>query len=100
MSVSITTSDYIKVVEAEIDGVLFKVRPMSSAQTIAWMNLAEEEEKAKAQKDTKRLIEISSKLLDSFFNLFDKPDKAREVLSAVPDNKLFEIYKTIMNDKD
>lgn len=95
MSVSISTADYTKQIVGRIDGVEFTVTPMSSAQTIEYIELCEELGKAEGE----RPKEILKRLDEIMFSVFDKPDEARKVLEKVPIEGVFQIYQKIISEK-
>jgi len=99
MSVSISTSVYTKQITAEIDGVEFKVTPMSSAQTLSYVDLCDELKEAKSTNDPTRVKEAIRNLNDILFSVFDKPDEARKVLAKVPIEGVLEIYQKIVGEK-
>lgn len=98
MSVSISTSVYTKQITAEIDGVEFKVTPMSSAQSISYVDLCDELAEAKASRELARIKEAIKKLDEILFSVFDKPDEARKVLVKVPIEGVLEIYQKIVGE--
>ena len=99
MSVSISTSVYTKQIIAEIDGVEFKVTPMSSAQTISYVELCDELKEARVSGELSRIKEAIKNLNNILFSVFDKPDEARKVLEKVPIEGVLEIYQKIVNEK-
>lgn len=99
MSVSISTSVYTKQITAEIDGVEFKVTPMSSAQTLSYVDLCDELKEARNTNDLTRVKEAIKNLSDILYGVFDKPDEARKVLAKVPIEGILEIYQKIVGEK-
>lgn len=96
-NISISTSNYTKQIPAEIDGVPFKVTPMSSSQAIAYLNLCDDlDVTAKNGNDAEKTKNIIEKLDEVLFSVFDQPDKAREVLAKVPIEGVIEIYQKIV----
>lgn len=91
MTISIATSDYIKYKEVIIDGVKLGLRMMNAAETLNLAALQRElQEKNTNQSD------IVGSLVDMFFSLYNKPDKARELLGNLPIDALSDIYKRVM----
>lgn len=101
MSISISTSDYKKVKKAEIDGTIFEVRPMNSSETLALMSLAEEFNNLSDEdkQDAKKVSQSLDKIASIFFNVFDNPKKAREILGGVEMDAWFSIYNKIMEQE-
>lgn len=99
MSVSISTSVYTKQITAEIDGVEFKVTPMSTAQTLSYVDLCDELKEARNIGDLTRAKEAIKNLSDILYSVFDKPDEARKVLEKVPIEGVLEIYQKIVGEK-
>lgn len=101
MSINITTSDYTKTIDALIDGVAFKVRPMNSSEAITLYSLSESMKNAEEGSTD---FETASKALGQiekvFFNLFDKPEKAKKIFSGLEIDAWFEIYNKIVGEKD
>lgn len=93
MSISISTTSYTKQIPVEIDGVDFKVTPMSSAQTIAYINLCEDLDKAQ---ETEKIKSVIKQLEEILYSVFDKPEEARKVLAKVPIQGVFDIYQKIV----
>lgn len=100
MSINISTSDYTQSKEVTIDGVDFKVRPMNSSESIALMNYARFANSI--DKDTKDFDSVQEfvneykRIQDMYFNLFDKPEKARKILADLSFESLMAIYDKIM----
>lgn len=100
MSINISTSDYTQSKEVAIDGVDFKVRPMNSSESIALMNYARFANSI--DKDTKDFDSVQEfvneykRIQDMYFNLFDKPEKARKILADLSFESLMAIYDKIM----
>lgn len=99
MSVSISTSVYTKQITAEIDGVEFKVTPMSTAQTLSYVDLCDELKEARNVGDLARAKDAIKNLSDILYSVFDKPDEARKVLEKVPIEGVLEIYQKIVGEK-
>ncbi len=99
MSVSISTSVYTKQITAEIDGVEFKVTPMSTAQSLSYIDLCDELREAQTDRDSGKIKEAIAKLDEILFSVFDKPDEARKVLAKVPIEGVLEIYQKIVDEK-
>lgn len=99
MSVSISTSVYTKQINAEIDGVEFKVTPMSTAQTLSYVDLCDELKEARNIGDLARAKDAIKNLSDILYSVFDKPDEARKVLEKVPIEGVLEIYQRIVGEK-
>lgn len=105
MTITINTLDYIKTKEAEINGITFKVRQMSSAETIAYMELSTEmaqlqdikEVNSKTVETVKTLLE---KALDLFTKCFDKQEEAKEIFGVVPMDKWLDILNQIMKGEE
>lgn len=91
MTISINTSVYIKNKYVEIDGVPFTVRPMNTADTLALAALQRESTTKNSDQS-----EVLNKILDLYFNCFDKPDSARELLKNLSIDALMDIYQKIM----
>ena len=98
MSVSISTSDYTKKINAEIDGINFVITPMSSAQTIAYVNLCDELANEQKKNNIDRVKQIMEEINNSIFSVFDKPDEARKVLEKVSIDGVFQIYQRIVQE--
>ena len=88
MTISINTSEYTKYKEAEIDGELLKIRPMNSAETLALMQMQ------KVSKENG--AEALEKMINLFMGLFDKPERAKELLKNLSVDALAEIYQKVM----
>lgn len=99
MSVSISTSVYTKQITAEIDGVEFKVTPMSTAQTLSYVDLCDELKEARNIGDLARAKDAIKNLSDILYSVFDKPEEARKVLEKVPIEGVLEIYQKIVGEK-
>lgn len=105
MTISINTSDYIKTQDAEINGVIFKVRAMTSAETIAYMELTQEMAsmagiKEIDQKAIKKVSDSLDRSLDLFTKCFTPQDKAKELFENVPIERWLEIYNKIMKGEE
>lgn len=101
MTISINTSDYIKTKDAEINGVLFKVRAMNSAESIAYMELTQEMAALKDvddidEKAIQKVAKALEKALDLFTKCFDKQDEAKKLFENVPMDQWLEIHSKIM----
>lgn len=92
MTISINTSEYTKEREVEIDGVGFKMRPLTSAESLALTQFQRDVKKAKNEK----AVELLEKMLDLMYGLYDQPERAREVLGKLPPDAIFEIYSKVM----
>ena len=88
MTISINTSEYTKYKEVEIDGELLKIRPMNSAETLALMQMQ------KVSKENG--AEALEKMINLFMGLFDKPERAKELLKNLSVDALAEIYQKMM----
>ncbi len=88
MTISINTSEYTKYKEVEIDGELLKIRPMNSAETLALMQMQ------KVSKENG--AEALEKMINLFMGLFDKPERAKELLKNLSVDALAEIYQKVM----
>lgn len=92
MTISINTSDYIKTYPAIIDGVELTMREATTSEAIA---IAELQEQAKAGK-----TETAPKMLDIVFSMFDKPEKAKEILGNLPLEALYKVLEQIKLGED
>lgn len=88
MTISTNTSEYTKYKEVEIDGELLKIRPMNSAETLALMQMQ------KVSKENG--AEALEKMINLFMGLFDKPERAKELLKNLSVDALAEIYQKVM----
>lgn len=105
MSITISTSDYTQQKEVTIDGVDFKVRPMNSSESISLMNYARFASSISAdEKDidnVQEFVKEYERIQEMYFNLFDKPEKAKKLLSDLSFESLMNIYQKIMGaEKD
>lgn len=91
--ININTTEYIKYKEAIINGVEFKFRNPTSAETIEILDLQEK------FKDGKGGIRGVAQLFDWVLKMCDKPDKAREVFDELPIESIVDIYKQIMESE-
>lgn len=91
MTFSINTSEYIKYKEVIIDGEKLGLRMLNSAESLAVASLQRE-----CAEDGSDKMALLTKLIDMVFNLFDNPEKARELLGALSVDALFDIYKRVM----
>ena len=96
MSISISTSDYKKVKQVEIDGVKFEVRPMNSSETLALMSVKDEISGIENADNSELALKSINKIEEIYFSLFDKPEKAKKVLGGLGMDAWFEIYNKIM----
>lgn len=94
MTININTSEYTTYKKAIIDGIELGVRAMSTAETLEVASL--QEQLSSSGKDKGITI---SRFLDILFNLFDKPDKARKILSNLPADAIADVYKRIMESE-
>ena len=100
MSISISTSEYKTTKTAEIDGVEFKVRPMSSAEALAFTQIGEDLKELTAENKNMEAIEKVNQLGNLFFGLFEPEAKARKILEPLSYDAWFEIYGKIMNEDE
>lgn len=104
MTISINTSDYTNTKNVKIDGIDFKVRPMNSSETLAYMQVAQSlssiSEKEPDIEDIKKADKAVSDILDIFCSIFDKPEEAKAIFKNVPSDKYFEIYDKIMKGEE
>ena len=99
MSISISTSDYKKVKQVDIDGTKFEVRPMNSSETLALMSVKDEITGIENGENAESALKAMQKIEDIFFGIFDKPEKAKKVLGSLGIEAWFEIYNKIMEQK-
>lgn len=93
MSISINTADYIKTKNVEIDGVEFKVTPLSTADSLALVSLSEDMTKEGSGK-----VESTKKLLDIMYSIYDDQEKARQLLGKLPMAAMIDITRRVMED--
>lgn len=96
MSITITTSEYQQTKSAEIDGVAFEVRPMSSAESIAFTALSRDAEKTGLDAD--KAEKLLKRLEDLYFGLYDKPEEAKKLFGHLSMDAWFKIYNKIMKE--
>lgn len=104
MTISINTSDYTNTKNVKIDGIDFKVRPMNSSETIAYMQVAQTLESISSENPDMETIKKADKaisdILNIFCSIFDKPEEAKAIFKNVPSEKYFEIYDAIMKGEE
>lgn len=91
MTISISTSEYIKYKQVIIDGTEIGLRLPSSAESLAIAALQREYNENGSDQ-----AEILAKLIDMLFNLYNDPEKARKMLDNLSLDALLDIYQKVM----
>ncbi len=101
MSISISTAEYApKNKKAEVDGVVIIAKPLTSASSLAALDLQDEmksinENAPDAAEKAKRIInEVHEQIMGRFVNRED----AERVFANLTDNAIVEIYNKIIKD--
>lgn len=101
MSISISTAEYApKNKKAEVDGVVIIAKPLTSASSLAALDLQTEaktmdENAPDATEKAKRIInEVHEQIMNRFVNRED----AERVFANLTDNAITEIYHKIIKD--
>ena len=98
MTYSINTSKYTAKKLVDIDGTIFRVRPITTAEQFAIERLKKELDKAIKDESIDDLEAIYAKVVDAYFKLFDKPEQIKKIFKDIPVDKLAEIYQDIMEN--
>lgn len=98
MTYSINTSKYTAKKVVDIDGTIFKVRPITTAEQFEIERHKKELDKAIKDEDIDNLELVYKKVTDVYFSLFDKTDTIKKIFKDIPVDKLAEIYQEIMEN--
>lgn len=98
MTYSINTSKYTAKKAVEINGILFKVRKITTDEQFTLTDIQAEIAKMGDNVDVAELRKLYAKGEAILFGLFDDPKKAAEVFNGVDIVQLSDIYKDIMEN--
>lgn len=98
MTYSINTSKYTAKKVVEIDGILFKVRPVTTAEQFELERYKKELDKAVKDEDIDNMEKVYNDVVNCYFSLFDKKNEIQKIFKDVPVDKLAEVYQDIMEN--
>lgn len=94
MSISISTSDYVKTKPVTIDSVDFNVRQLTASEYVAVMALAEEFKTAEKD-DYSKIAEVIKKTREIYVGIFDNKKKAEKILEKLEIDAIANIYSKV-----
>lgn len=98
MTYQINTSKYTAKKVVDIDGTIFKVRPITTAEQFELERFKKELDKAIKDDNVDDLEKVYKKVVDAYFNLFDNKEGIKKIFKDIPVDKLAEIYQDIMEN--
>lgn len=94
MSISINTSEYIKIKKVIIDGEEFEFTPLTTAQSLAVTEIQNRLQKSSND------VDAVNKLADIFMSAFKPTDKAKKILEGLPIESLGKIFRKVSESDD
>lgn len=96
MTISISTAEYRpKNKKAEVDGVVIIAKPMTSASSLAALDLADEAKRTNGE-DTAKVRDVLQRTHENIMSRFVNREDAERVFAGLDDQTIAAIYNDII----